>query len=287
NRLHQNPRHLPGIALPPAIEAVTQAGRLGGADAIIVAVPAQSMRAVLKLFASHISSETTLIIAAKGYERGTAAPMSQVAYQTLRNMPFILSGPTFAADIARGLPAAAVLAGERYSGTARLGNALATPQFRIYFSDDIRGVQFGGAVKNVLAIACGMAAGMKLGDSARAALITRAAAELSRLGLINGIARETLSGLSCLGDLILTAMSSQSRNFTLGFALGEGRTLAEALASSRGVCEGVSTAPEIVGIARALKVEAPVCEAVAAILAGGSTPAAQMAELLGRPLKSE
>src|SRR5439155_22757363 len=196
---------------------------------------------VLTLFKSHISREAMLIIAAKGYEQGTAASMSEVALETLRNLPFILSGPTFAVDVARGLPAAAVLAGSLRSEAVRLGKALATPQFRIYFSDDIVGVQFGGAVKNVLAIACGMAAGMQLGDSARAALITRAAAELSRLGRVMGVRYETLNGLSCLGDLILTAMSAQSRNFSLGLALGEGRTLAQALASSRGVCEGVAT----------------------------------------------
>jgi glycerol-3-phosphate dehydrogenase (NAD(P)+) len=287
NRLHANPRHLPDILLPEAIEAVTDGGRLAAVDAVIAAVPAQSMREVLTALAPHIPRQAPVVIAAKGYEQRTMAPMSGIVLDTLKTMPYILSGPTFAADIARGLPAAAVLAGWRRGDTAQLGNALATPNFRIYFSDDIAGVQFGGAVKNVLAIACGMAAGMKLGDSARAALITRAAAELTRLGRANRIRHETLSGLSCLGDLILTAMSPQSRNFSLGFALGEGRSLADALASSRGVCEGVWTAPVVEKLAHELATEAPICAAVAAILDGRSTPAEQMAELLGRPLKPE
>jgi glycerol-3-phosphate dehydrogenase (NAD(P)+) len=287
NRSHCNPRHLPGIAIPHAIEAVTEGDRLRAVQAFIVAVPAQSMREVLSGLASAIPKDVPVIIAAKGYEQRTAAPMSHIVRDTLKVTPFILSGPTFASDVARGLPAAAVLAGFKRSDAARLGNALATSNFRIYFSEDIAGVQFGGAVKNVLAIACGMAAGMKLGDSARAALVTRAAAELARLGRVMGIAHETLNGLSCLGDLVLTAMSPQSRNFSLGFALGEGHAVADALASSRGVCEGVWTAPVVEGLAHRLDAEAPICEAVAAILAGRSTPAEQMAELLGRPLKPE
>ena len=287
NRRHENPHHLPGVALPPSIEAVTDKARLSGADLFIAAVPAQSMRGVLTSFASLISRDSRLIIAAKGYEQRTAATMSAVALETVDARPYILSGPTFAADIARGLPAAAVLAGSPRGDVARLGDALVTPNFRIYFSGDIQGVQFGGAVKNVLAIACGIAAGMNLGDSARAALLTRAVAELSRLGRAAGIRHETLNGLSCLGDLILTAMSAQSRNFSLGCALGEGRSLAEALASSRGVCEGVTTAPVVASLVHDLEAEAPICDAVAAILAGQSTPTAQMTELLGRPLKSE
>jgi glycerol-3-phosphate dehydrogenase (NAD(P)+) len=287
NRLHQNPAYLPGIVLPPAIEAVIESKRLGAADAIIAAVPVHSMRAVLSLFAPHIQTHVPVVAAAKGRERRTGSTVTAILTDTLPNAHFILSGPTFAADVARGLPAAAVLAGEGASDIATLGNALATPSFRIYFSDDIAGVEFGGAMKNVLAIACGMCAGMKLGDSARAALITRSAAELSRLGRALGIRYETLNGLACLGDLILTAMSSQSRNFSLGLALGEGRTLSDALATSRGVCEGVYAAPEIVNLAGRLTVETPISDAVAVILSGRSTPAAQMAELLGRPLKAE
>jgi glycerol-3-phosphate dehydrogenase (NAD(P)+) len=287
NRLHRNPRHLPGIDLPSSIEATTAAERLRPADAVIAAVPSQSMREVLTLFAPHIAREIPVIVAAKGYEQGTDAPMSAVVLETLKTLPFVLSGPTFAADIARGLPAAAVLAGFTRGDTARLGKALAVSNFRIYFSDDIAGVQFGGAVKNVLAIACGMAQGMKLGDSARAALIARSAAELTRLGRIMRVRQETLNGLSCLGDLILTAMSAQSRNFSLGVALGEGRSLADALASSPGVCEGVATAPVVARLVRQLETEAPISQAVAAILDGQSTPEVQMAELLGRPLTSE
>jgi glycerol-3-phosphate dehydrogenase (NAD(P)+) len=287
NHNHRNDKRLPGIALPRSIEAVTEAGLIRSVDAIIAAVPAQAMRTVLAQFAQHISRELPLIVAAKGYEQTSGEEMSRVVYQTLRNMPLILSGPTFALDVAMKLPAAAVLAGERRGLAARVGKALATPAFRIYFSDDMRGVQFGGAVKNVLAIACGIAAGMKLGDSARAALITRAAAELSRLGRMMGVRHETLNGLSCLGDLILTSMSAQSRNFSLGVALGQGSSLADALASSRGVCEGVYTAPVVASLLRELEAEAPICEAVEVILDGRSTPAAQMAELLGRPLKPE
>jgi glycerol-3-phosphate dehydrogenase (NAD(P)+) len=287
NRLHENPRRLAGISLPMGIEAVTDPARLAGAEAFIAAVPTSAMREVLSLFAPHIPSEARLIIAAKGYERGTNAPMSAVASDTLGVMAFILSGPTFAEDVARELPAAAVLAGPTVGEAMDLGNALSTASFRIYFNADVAGVQFGGAAKNVLAIACGMAAGMRLGDSARAALITRAAAELARLGQAIGVSPETLNGLSCLGDLILTAMSAQSRNFSLGFALGEGRPLADALASSRGVGEGVPTAPVIVGLAREHRVEAPIATAVEAILAGRSSPAEQMADLLGRPLRSE
>jgi glycerol-3-phosphate dehydrogenase (NAD(P)+) len=287
NRNHQNSRRLPGIALPPAIEAVTDPARLARTSPIIVAIPAQHMREVLTRFASHLRGDAPVILAAKGYEQTTDASMTRIAAETLSLQAFVLSGPTFAADVARGLPAAAVLAGARAADAQRLAGALSTASFRIYYSDDVTGVQFGGAVKNVLAIASGMCAGMKLGDSARAALITRASSELMRLGRARGIRFETLNGLSCLGDLILTSMSVQSRNFSLGKALGEGRSLADALASIRGVCEGLQTAPVVERLARELDTDAPICEAVAAILAGRSTSAAQVSALLGRPLKAE
>jgi glycerol-3-phosphate dehydrogenase (NAD(P)+) len=288
NATHENARNLPGIALPKSIRAITDPALLSEADAVIVAVPSHAFTATAKLCAGHLRNGILLIVATKGYIPGTDRTLFGAAIELYPGTrPFILSGPSFAAHVARGLPAAVVLAGMQHGDVARLGNALGIPSFRIYFSTDIAGVQAGGAIKNVLAIACGIAEGMKLGDSARAALVTRGSFELVRLGREIGGRYETLQGLSGLGDLILTATSRQSRNFSLGVALGEGRSLAEALTHIKGPCEGIAAAPGFAKLAEKMRDGAPITTAVANVLAGKLTPLQAMEELLDRPLKFE
>ena len=204
-----------------------------------------------------------------------------------RAEPLVLSGPSFAGDVVRGLPTAVTLAARSIDIAEPVARALSSPTFRPYLSDDLIGVQVGGAVKNVLAIACGIVAGRRLGDSARAALIARAFAELSRIGRVLGARPETLGGLSGLGDLVLTSSSVQSRNYQLGAALGEGRSLADILGTQRGTSEGAYTASVVVDLARRHGIEVPIVTAVNNILAGRLDIDAAIGGLLQRPLKSE
>jgi glycerol-3-phosphate dehydrogenase (NAD(P)+) len=288
NATHENARNLAGIRLADRIHVVTDPAALADADAAIVAVSSRAFTAAAETCAEHLKPAIPLIVATKGIVEDSDYSLCGTARDLYpRTQTYILSGPSFAGDVARGLPAAVVLAGDRHGDVARLGNAIGIPSFRIYFSTDISGVMAGGAIKNVLAIACGMADGMKLGDSARAALVTRGSFELVRLGRKMGGHYETLQGLSGLGDLILTATSRQSRNCSLGYALGEGRKLEEALAAIRGPCEGLNSAPELAELAGKLRDGAPIIAAVAKVLAGQATPVQAMEELLDRPLKFE
>jgi glycerol-3-phosphate dehydrogenase (NAD(P)+) len=288
NSTHENARNLPGVRLSERIHAVTDPAALAEADAAIVAVSSKAFTQAGKTCTAHLKPDIPLIVATKGIVEDSEYSIYGAARMLYpKTHTYVLSGPSFAADVARRLPAAVVLAGMRHGDVTRLGMALGIPSFRIYFSTDIAGVVAGGAIKNVLAIACGMADGMQLGDSARAALVTRASFELVRLGRKAGGQYETLQGLCGLGDLILTATSRQSRNYSLGFALGEGRALAEALATIKGPCEGLTSAPEFALMAEQLRDGAPIVTAVAKVLAGRLTPAQAMEELLDRPLKFE
>lgn len=283
-----NDIYLPGIPLPEGIAATTDLGRIAGADAVLLVTPAQFLRPVARAAASHWRSGVPAVICAKGVETGTLALMTEVVAEELPAAPqAVLSGPTFAAEVARGQPTAVTLACTDAALGGRLAAALGTPTFRPYLSDDVVGAEIGGAVKNVLAIACGIVAGRDLGDNARAALITRGLAEIMRLAEARGGRRDTLMGLSGLGDLILTASSVQSRNYSLGLALGQGQTLATVLAGRNAVTEGVASAASVVGLARRHGIEMPIAEAVEAILHQGAGIDETIAALLSRPFRAE
>ena len=283
----ENARYLPGIPLHPNVRATAEAGALGEAGAVLLVTPAQTLRSVLASLKGSLPAGAPVILCAKGIERGTDAFMSIVAAEILPPgaAAAVLSGPSFAADVARGLPTAVTLAADTASEAARLAGLLSGPAFRLYHTDDVRGVEIGGAGKNVLAIAAGIVAGRRLGESARAALIARAFAELMRFARAYGGRPETLMGLSGLGDLVLTASSPQSRNFAFGERLGRGASPEEA--SGGRLAEGAFTATALLGLARARGVEMPLAEAVAAIVSGAAGVDDVIAGLLARPLKGE
>lgn len=261
---------------------------LAACDAVIVAVPAQAAREVLHAIRDDIPRNAPLIISAKGIEQATGLFMNGVAAQQCSGHDvLVLSGPSFAADVLAGKPTAVVMAAAAMEQAQFWAQALSLPTFRIYSSDDIMGVEIGGALKNVLAIACGISDGRQLGDSARAALTTRGFAELMRFGRELGAKPETLMGLSGLGDLLLTCSSRQSRNYAFGLAIGEGKSVAEALAQSRGVVEGAFT----VNIAHALAVkhaiDMPIVAAVHAIVDERAKPSSVIEGLLARPAGPE
>lgn len=281
----ENSARLPGVRLDDTITVTADPEALRQANCLIIVTPAQSLRTTMTNLSPFIAKGTPALIAAKGIERGSHLFMSDVLKETCSQAaPFCLSGPSFARDVAMGLPTAVTLAGPSLEKAARLASSLSTPSFRIYASDDLRGVEIGGSVKNVLAIACGIAEGLRLGDSARAALTTRGFAELLRAGEALGGKPSTLLGLSGLGDLLLTCASHQSRNFSLGLRLGQG---ADAADPSGAVTEGAWTAPVILEMAHEKQIEMPVVEAVARVLDGSSSPRDEVTRLLSRPLKAE
>ena len=261
---------------------------LGDCEAVIVAVPAQAVREVLLAIRHQVSAAAPVILGAKGIEGASGKFMAEVASEVLPGNPaMVLSGPSFAADVLRGLPTAVVLAAAHLDMAQQWAAALSLPAFRIYSSDDVSGVEIGGALKNVLAIACGISDGRKLGDSARAALTTRGFAELTRFGRKLGAKPDTLAGLSGLGDLLLTCSSLQSRNFAFGLAIGEGASIARALATSRGVVEGAYTVRIAQALAARHHVDMPIVAAVQAIVDEGAEPAAIIEQLLSRPAGPE
>jgi glycerol-3-phosphate dehydrogenase (NAD(P)+) len=297
---------LPGIALDHRIEVVATGPelgrRFGGHDAILLAVPAQSLRAAALVLGPSITRGTPVIACAKGIERGTRKFMTDVIAECLPlARPAVLSGPSFAADVARGLPTAVTLALENSAlensaledggDAAKLAAALGSASFRPYHTTDIRGVEIGGAAKNVLAIAAGIVTGRGLGASAAAALTTRGFAELFRFGKAFGARPETLTGLSGLGDLVLTCSSPQSRNFELGIRLGKGEPIGAtqigATQNEPKLVEGAATAPVLVEMAQSKGVEMPIANAVAAILAGRASIAEAIENLLTRPFRAE
>jgi len=288
NQTHENRLFLPGVALAPAVRATTALADLAGADLILAVAPAQHLRSMLQQFAQHSQSGQPFVLCAKGIEQGSLKLMTEVLSETLPQVaPAVLSGPSFAAEVARGLPTAITLACPDEGLARRIAEAIATPAFRPYIAADMVGAETGGSVKNVLAIACGIVEGRGLGRSAHAALVTRGFAELTRIAVALGGRAETVAGLCGLGDLVLTCSSAQSRNMSVGLALGGGQTLAEALSGKLSVAEGVETAPALRQLVARLGVEAPICEAVASILAGESDVDEAIAGLLARPLKSE
>jgi glycerol-3-phosphate dehydrogenase (NAD(P)+) len=287
NDHHENPLFLPGARLDPAIMATGDASELAPCEAWLFAVPAQFTRRVLTEFAPYWRGQI-VTFATKGIETATGRLVTEIAAEILPTAKVtVLSGPTFAIEVAHGLPTAVTLASKDRIAAITMIDRLGGPHFRPYFSDDPIGVEVGGAVKNVLAIACGIVQGRRLGDNARAALITRGLAEMARLGVALGARPETFMGLSGLGDLVLTCSSPQSRNMSLGMALGEGRTLAEILAERRSVAEGVATASAVAALAQKLKVDMPICAATDAVLHHGARVEEAIGGLLSRPFRPE
>jgi glycerol-3-phosphate dehydrogenase (NAD(P)+) len=280
---HENPRYLPGIRLDhvPATSSISVALR---ADAILLAVPAQTVRSVTAIIEPYVPAGTPVVVCAKGLERGTDKRLSEVVAEVAPEViPAALSGPSFAMDVARGWPTAVTIAAEDEALALDLCHALSHGALRPYAETDIIGVEIGGAVKNVLAIAAGIVAGHELGASAQAALIARGFAELRRLGESLGARPETLMGLSGLGDLVLTCSSTQSRNFSYGLAIGKGGDRAAA----HPLVEGIATAGVARDLARHHAILMPIVEAVAAILDGTLTIDAAIESLMTRPLKRE
>lgn len=286
NAQHRNSLFLPSAELAISITATNQIGDLTDLPVLLVVTPAQHLAAVL---ADLPDLKCDLVLCAKGIEAGSGRLMADVAAEAAPGASLaVLSGPTFAHEVAAGLPTAVTLAcsgGE--AQWARLAPLLSRPALRPYYSDDVTGAEIGGAVKNVLAIACGVVEGLGLGQNARAALIARGYAEMVRFGLSRGARAETLAGLSGLGDLVLTCSSTSSRNFALGKALGGGQSAAEALAGKSSVAEGAHTAPILAELARRDGLDMPICQTVARLVAGEIPARAAVAELLARPLKDE
>ena len=286
NADHRNPVYLPDIPLSPSLRATGNLAELANLDALLLVAPAQHLGAVLGEIGDYSGD---VVLCAKGIEQSTGRLMAEVARDAApRARIAVLSGPTFAHEVARGLPTAVTLACEQGEGQWRaLSDAIARPAFRPYYSDDVVGAEIGGAVKNVLAIACGVVDGLALGENARAALIARGHAEMLRFGLAKGARAETLTGLCGLGDLVLTCSSAASRNFSLGRALGEGQPAAELMANRRTVAEGAHTAPVLARIADEMGIAMPITEAVCALLDGKAAAAPTVAALLARPLRAE
>jgi len=288
NSHHTNRVYLPGVALDPAIKATAKAKDLAGVDLILLVVPSQFLRAVAKDIAPHFEAGKPVVICAKGFEEDSGAFMSDVVKEVLPEaMVAVLSGPSFAGEVARNLPTALTLACESEDLGKALMPALARRNFRLYWSSDLIGTQAGGAVKNVLAIAAGIVEGRQFGRNAHAAVTTRGFAELVRLGTKLGGRFETLTGLSGLGDLILTCSSSQSRNMSLGAALGQGQALADILGARKSITEGVYSASAVVALARKHGIEMPICEAVQNVVKGQMSVDEAIEALLSRPLRSE
>jgi glycerol-3-phosphate dehydrogenase (NAD(P)+) len=283
----ENKRFLPGVALPKTLYVTGALEEAARADAILLVMPAQVLAEFARTLAPLIAPGAPLVICAKGIERETGLLVNEVLAKAVpQATPAILSGPSFARDVAKGLPTAVTIAAPGDTAE-RLQASLGSPSFRPYASDDMTGVALGGAAKNVYAIACGVVEGLGLGENARAALLARSFAELARLGEALGAKRETLMGLSGLGDLVLTATSKSSRNFSFGVELGQGKSLAELDAPGHPLAEGVTTAPALVQRARAEHVELPIAEAMADLLSGALPLGEALMRLMSRRLKAE
>ena len=289
NQEHVNTVYLPDYPLDPAIRAtpdLTEAVKW--ADAVLMVAPAQHVRGVCAAVKDDWAEGLPMVVCAKGIETKSEKLMSEVVSEVLPQAPLaVLSGPSFAAEVARNCPTAVTLAAETQELAVDLTDALSSPLFRIYRSTDVIGAQIGGAVKNVMAIACGIAQGREMGDNARAFLITRGLAEITRLGIAKGAHMETLMGLSGIGDLTLTCSAMQSRNFSLGFALGQGQSLEDILGGRKAVTEGVHTAASVLDLGRSLKVDLPICTAIDAILNRGADIDKTITGLLDRPPRDE
>ncbi|GAA4031102.1 NAD(P)H-dependent glycerol-3-phosphate dehydrogenase [Sphingomonas rosea] len=281
----ENSLFLPGLALSEQLRPTADLADLAACDLWLVVTPAQHMRAVLE---AAPRCAAALLLCSKGIEERSGQLLHRVARDSCPSAQvMVLSGPTFAHEVAAGLPTALTLAAEDEGDAEIVRRRLARPEFRIYLSDDVAGAEVGGAVKNVLAIACGVVEGRGLGQNARAALIARGFAEMTRFGLAHGARLETLAGLSGLGDLVLTCSSTSSRNFSLGKGLGQGRPAAELMADRRTVAEGAFTAPVLRRLAEDQGIDMPIVAAVDDLLAGRVGVDAVLERLLSRPLRGE
>ncbi len=288
NDTHRNDLFLPNIALDPAIEATARFNEVATCDMLLMVTPAQHLRAIGTELSPYLRDSQPLVICSKGIEQTTGRLMSQVAGDLMQAAEIaVLSGPSFAADVANGLPAAVTLATAEEELGRALSHALSYPPFRCYWSGDVIGAEIGGAVKNVYAIAAGIVVGKALGASAHAALVTRGFAEMARFGVALGARLDTMIGLSGLGDLVLTCGSPQSRNMSLGIALGRGETMDAALKGRLTVTEGVPTANAMVEAARARGIDMPIAQAVHSVISGGATVDQAIEALLARPLRPE
>ncbi len=288
NERHVNSLFLPGVALDHGLRATAELGEIAARDAILMVAPAQHVRGVARQLKTLMRPGQPIVNCAKGIEQSSGRLLGEILAEVLPDARrAVLSGPSFAADVARGLPAALTIASPDEGLGRQLAERLGYKHFRLYWSDDATGVELGGAVKNVLAIAAGIVEGKGLGASAHAALVTRGFAELRRFGAAMGARSETLMGLSGLGDLVLTCGSPQSRNMSLGRALGQGEKLTDVLGARRAVTEGVYTASAVVRLAQEKGVEMPIAEAVHAIVEGRASVNDAIAALLARPFKAE
>ena len=288
NQAHENTYFLPGIKISRHICATTDLKKIASCEAIFLALPAQFMRETTAKMKVFWQAGVPAVICAKGIEQKTGSLLSEIVAETLPDIPLaILSGPTFAIEVAKGLPTAVTLASKDVKTLAALSKAISTPTFRAYRSQDVVGVEICGAIKNVFAIGCGIIEGRKLGDNARAAFITRGLAEIARIAKAKGADTGTLLGLSGLGDLTLTCNAAQSRNFSLGVALGEGQDLKKILATRSSVAEGVFTASSAVLLAKTLKIDTPLCAAMDNILNKKADIDKTIQDLLARPVGNE
>ena len=288
--VHENPRYLPGRALHKSLRATSDMAVFAEYELALLAVPCQHMRDFLGQLRAYCTSGLTLVNASKGIELGSLLRMSSLAKEVLHPLTHsyvMLSGPSFAAEVLDGQPTAVVLACEEEELGARLRQAFSTPVFRCYSSTDVCGVELGGAVKNVMAIAAGLCDGLGLGHNSRGALITRGLAEMSRLGSALGARQSTFMGLSGLGDLVLSCTGDLSRNRRVGLALARGEELGETVRNLGSVAEGVQTAFAVYSLGRAYGIETPITDAVHSILQGARTPRQAIRELMLRELKEE
>lgn len=289
NADHENPEYLPGVSLSPKIHATSSLeDALQGAEVVFMVSPAQHMRGVLEQMKPLMPEAVPIVLCSKGIEVASGMLMSQIVREICPESPYlVLSGPTFAKEVARGLPAAATLATHDNAVGKQVAEAIRNISFRPYVTSDPLGAEIGGAVKNVIAIACGIVYGRKLGENARAAIMTRGMAEIKRMGTVLGAKPETFLGLSGMGDLMLTCNSLQSRNFSLGVMCGEGQSLNEILTKSRQVIEGVATANSVLDFAKKHAVDMPICQAVNDTLHNGVSVDDTVEALMSRPLTQE
>ncbi len=288
NKDHVNSVFLPDVPLHESLRATTDLGEAAAADLVLLVTPAQFLRPVTDELAAHLKPGVPAVICAKGIEKESFALMSEVLSETMPEAPqAVLSGPTFAIEVAKGLPTAVTLACAEEDLGGRIVEAIGVPHFRPYWTDDVIGAQIGGAVKNVLAIACGIVEGRALGDNARAALMTRGLAEMMRYGAMRGGRSETLMGLSGLGDLALTCNSDTSRNMSLGIELGEGRRMEDILAERRSVAEGAHTVSAIADHVSPMDFEMPICTAMDGVLNYMADIDATIEGMLERPYRAE
>ena len=288
NVSHQNTHYLPDVSLHPGIQATDSIQTALESTILFMVTPAQSMRFILAEMADYIRPDHKLVLCSKGIEMETCLLMNEVSKSILpETLVAVLTGPNFAHEIARGKPAATTLACTDENMAKSLQNLIASPHFRPYLSNDIIGAQIAGALKNVIAIACGIAKGLNMGESARASLVTRGLAEISRLGVAMGAHQETFMGMCGIGDLMLTCSSEHSRNFSLGFALGQGQSLIEIMNNRQSVTEGVHTAKSAIKLAERYAVDMPICMAIHKCLNEGLSLDEVLQEMLNRPIGRE